>query len=41
LAFHDESLLNAAKLGVLIGSFTAASLGLIWGYIYTKQLKKN
>lgn len=31
LAFHDESLLNAAKLGVLIGSFTAASLGLVWG----------
>ncbi len=40
LAFNDENLLNAAKLGVLIGSFTAATLGLMWGNIYIKQLEK-
>jgi NhaA family Na+:H+ antiporter len=38
LAFDDESLLNAAKLGVLLGSFTAAVLGLTWGKIYLKQV---
>lgn len=37
LAFDDESLLNAAKLGVLIGSFTAAVFGLSWGKIFLKQ----
>lgn len=37
LAFEDESLLNAAKLGVLIGSFTAAVLGLTWGNIYKNK----
>jgi NhaA family Na+:H+ antiporter len=31
LAFSDERLLNAAKLGVLLGSFVAAMLGLGWG----------
>jgi NhaA family Na+:H+ antiporter len=31
LAFADERLLNAAKLGVLLGSFVAAMLGLAWG----------
>ncbi len=35
LAFDNENLLNAAKLGVLIGSFTAAVLGLLWGKFYT------
>lgn len=38
LAFDNESLLNAAKLGVLLGSFTAAVLGLAWGKMYIKQL---
>ncbi|KTD67566.1 Na+/H+ antiporter NhaA [Legionella shakespearei] len=38
LAFADESLLNAAKLGVLLGSLTAAVLGLAWGKIYIKQM---
>lgn len=38
LAFSEESLLNAAKLGVLLGSFSAAVLGLIWGKIYIKQM---
>ena len=40
LAFDDHDLLNAAKLGVLIGSFTAATLGLTWGTIHTKLIKK-
>lgn len=31
LAFSDEGLLNAAKLGVLLGSLAAATLGLGWG----------
>lgn len=38
LAFNDESLLNAAKLGVLLGSFIAAILGLAWGKVYTRKL---
>lgn len=33
LAFTDASLLTSAKLGVLLGSFTAAVLGLLWGKI--------
>lgn len=37
LAFSDESLLGAAKLGVLAASVTAAILGLIWGKIYTRK----
>lgn len=40
LAFDDHDLLNAAKLGVLIGSFTAATLGLTWGTMHTKLIKK-
>jgi NhaA family Na+:H+ antiporter len=32
LAFTDESLLGAAKLGVLLGSLVAAALGLAWGW---------
>ena len=31
LAFPDETLLGAAKLGVLLGSLVAAMLGLAWG----------
>lgn len=34
LAYEDENLLNAAKLGVLIGSFIAAVFGLMWGKIF-------
>lgn len=37
LAFDDEQLLNAAKLGVLVGSFTAAVVGLAWGKIYINK----
>ena len=41
LAFRDESLLNAAKLGVLAGSFIAAVVGLSWGKIYARRLQAN
>ena len=34
LAFSDEGLLKAAKLGVLLGSLVAATLGLGWGIAY-------
>jgi len=36
LAFHDEALLGAAKLGVLLGSLVAAVLGLAWGVMYRR-----
>jgi Na+:H+ antiporter, NhaA family len=39
LAFTDESLLNAAKLGVLLGSLVAAALGLGWGAGYVRRLR--
>ncbi|PDT73541.1 Na+/H+ antiporter NhaA [Bradyrhizobium sp. C9] len=38
LAFTDEALLNAAKLGVLLGSLAAAMLGLGWGAVYVRRL---
>lgn len=38
LAFADESLLSAAKLGVLLASVVAAVLGLAWGAIYRRSL---
>ena len=37
LAFSDERLLNAAKLGVLLGSLVAATLGLGWGIIFVRR----
>ncbi|MBN8993358.1 MAG: Na+/H+ antiporter NhaA [Rhizobiales bacterium] len=37
LAFSDEGLLKAAKLGVLLGSLIAATLGLGWGVIYVRR----
>jgi NhaA family Na+:H+ antiporter len=37
LAFHEENLLNAAKLGVLLASATAAVIGLTWGIFYTRR----
>lgn len=40
LAFKDMRFLNAAKLGVLLGSVTAALLGVIWGIIYVKQMTR-
>lgn len=39
LAFTDENLLGAAKLGVLGGSLVAAILGLGWGAIYGRRLR--
>jgi Na+:H+ antiporter, NhaA family len=39
LAFSDEALLNAAKLGVLLGSLAAATLGLGWGANYIRRLQ--
>lgn len=39
LAFADESLLAAAKLGVLLGSLLAATVGLGWGLVYTRRLQ--
>jgi NhaA family Na+:H+ antiporter len=40
LAFSDEGLLNAAKLGVLLGSIVAAILGLGWGAAYVRRLRR-
>ncbi len=37
LAFTDEGLLNAAKLGVLAGSLGAAFLGLGWGALHIRR----
>ena len=39
LAFSDETLLSAAKLGVLLGSLVAALLGLGWGVILARRLR--
>lgn len=37
LAFGDETLLDAARLGVLAGSLIAAVLGLSWGFVYRRM----
>ena len=37
LAFNDENLLGAAKLGVIVGSVVAACLGLCWGRLRVKD----
>lgn len=39
LAYADERLLIAAKLGVLLGSLVAALAGLAWGAIYVRGLR--
>ncbi|KAA9001780.1 Na+/H+ antiporter NhaA [Affinibrenneria salicis] len=39
LAFADDSLLAAAKLGVLLGSLGASLLGLLWAAVYIRRLK--
>lgn len=42
LAFTDDTLLGAAKLGVLMGSLVAALLGMAWGVVYVRrQGRKN
>ncbi|NMA99609.1 MAG: Na+/H+ antiporter NhaA [Phyllobacteriaceae bacterium] len=40
LAFENEALLSAAKLGVLLGSLTAALIGLAWGLVYVRRLRR-
>jgi Na+:H+ antiporter, NhaA family len=40
LTFSDERLLEAAKLGVLLGSLVAATLGLGWGVRYARRMRK-
>ncbi len=37
LAFADATLLDAAKLGVLLGSAVAGTLGLAWGYLVMRR----
>lgn len=37
LAFSNEDLLRAAKMGVLLGSVIAATLGLGWGAFYVRR----
>jgi NhaA family Na+:H+ antiporter len=41
LAFTDESLLGAAKLGILLGSIVAANLGLGYGKIFVCKWRKS
>ena len=40
LAFHDEGLLSAAKLGVLLGSLMAATIGISCGSVYIWKLRR-
>jgi Na+:H+ antiporter, NhaA family len=39
LAFNDEELLSAAKLGVLLGSLMSATIGTVWGALFTRRLR--
>jgi NhaA family Na+:H+ antiporter len=41
LAFTDEKLLDAAKLGVLLGSLISVILGLGWGAEYAYRQRKG
>jgi NhaA family Na+:H+ antiporter len=41
LAFSDEGMLGAAKLGVLFGSLISAVLGTMWGLVYVRGLRHN
>jgi NhaA family Na+:H+ antiporter len=41
LAFTDDKLLDAAKLGVLFGSLIAVTLGLGWGAEYAQRQRKE
>jgi len=38
LAFAEESTLNAAKVGILLGSLISAVLALLWGHFYIRSL---
>ena len=41
LAFSDDNLLNAAKLGVLLASLLAATLGLGWGVVQARLQRRS
>jgi NhaA family Na+:H+ antiporter len=41
LAFDNEELLSAAKLGVLLGSLLAATIGTLWGALFTRRLRSR
>jgi NhaA family Na+:H+ antiporter len=41
LAFDNEELLSAAKLGVLLGSLLAATIGTVWGALFTRRLRSS
>jgi len=41
LAFADEALLEAAKVGVLTGSMVAALLSLGWGVVYRRAIRAS
>ncbi|WP_354221954.1 Na+/H+ antiporter NhaA [Bradyrhizobium sp. F1.4.3] len=41
LAFADDKLLDAAKLGVLLGSLISVTLGLGWGAEYAQRRRKE
>ncbi|KRB98791.1 sodium:proton antiporter [Hydrogenophaga sp. Root209] len=41
LAFDDDNLLNAAKLGVLLASLVAAVLGLAWGFLQAWRARQH
>jgi NhaA family Na+:H+ antiporter len=41
LAFADDTLLGAAKLGVLLSSLVAAAIGLGWGVVYIWRQRRR
>jgi NhaA family Na+:H+ antiporter len=41
LAFADERLLIAAKVGVLVGSLIASVFGLVWGTAYARHILRQ
>jgi NhaA family Na+:H+ antiporter len=41
LAFQDEGLLNAAKLGILLGSSLSMVIGCAWGVFYARRLRHS
>jgi len=40
LAFSDRGMLDAAKLGILLGSCVAALAGLAWGLVYARSQRR-
>jgi len=41
LAFTDDKLLDAAKLGVVLGSLVSVTLGLGWGAEYAHRQRRK